>query len=74
MLMPGYEASKSDPAAEWDWKAEKSKMQLIGKRPDKAQIKAETEARKSTQDRFRMAEEAKARGASALEIRLIMEA
>jgi len=73
MLMPGYK-TVSDPAEEWDWKAEKAKMHLIGKRPEPAKIKADLEARRETQGRFRMAEEAKARGASAEEIRLIMEA
>lgn len=72
MFLPGYES----PAVsqEWDWRAEKAKMQLIGKRPERAKILADAAAQADTKNRFRMAQEAKARGATAQEIRLIMEA
>lgn len=75
MFMPGY-SSVSDPD-EYDWRTERTKMNLIGKRdPQKRREDALAEAaiQASTKDRFRQAEEAKQRGASREEIRLIMEA
>ena len=72
MFMPGYRR----PAAvqEYDWRTQKARMKLIGKRPDAAKRQADDAARADTQTRFRMAEEAQARGASKEEIRLILEA
>ena len=71
MFMPGYRA----PAApEYDWRAQKQMLQLVGKRPDPVQIQEDREAQQSTLDRFRQADEARQRGASREEIRLIMEA
>ena len=69
MFMPGYQAPES-----YDWRAEKHKLSLVGKRPDAAEIKAQQQQHKATLDRFRQAAEATARGASKEEIRLIMEA
>jgi hypothetical protein len=73
MLMPGYQAESTHDTP-WDWKAEKAKMQLINKRLDPVKRRTDAEARKSTHDRFRMAEAAKQRGATSEEIRLILEA
>jgi hypothetical protein len=73
MLMPGYKVT-SEPTQDWDWRTQKERMKLIGKRPEPAKIKADLEARRETQTRFQMAEAAKERGATAEEIRLIMEA
>ena len=70
MFLSGYQA----PKREFDWQTQKELMKRVGKRPDKTQRKAEAEALASTRDRFRQADEAKKRGASREEIRLIMEA
>ena len=72
MFMPGYKRPAA--TAEYDWRTQKARMHLIGKRPDPEKRKAEFVARTDTANRFRMAEEAKARGASKQEIRLILEA
>lgn len=72
MLLPGYRVSLIQ--RDWDWRAEKAKMKLIGKRPEPAKLRADAEASRDTKNRFRMAEEAKGRGATAEEIRLILEA
>ena len=71
MFLPGYKPPA--PKREFDWKTQKELMKRVGKRPDKPQRKAEAEALASTRDRFRQADEAKKRGASREEIRLIME-
>jgi hypothetical protein len=74
MLMPDYEAEAPDPAAGWNWQAEKANMRLINVRPDPVKRKAEMAAVADTRNRFQMAKEAKARGATPQEIRLILEA
>ena len=73
MLMPGYRAP--EPALEaWDWQAQKELMNSVGKPPDPTKVREELAARRSTQDRFQMARDAKARKATTEEIRLILEA
>jgi hypothetical protein len=73
MFMPGH---KSAPAVadDYDWRTEKAKLNLIGKARTLSERQADAAAQADTRDRFRMAQEAKARGASQQEIRLILEA
>ena len=72
MLMPGYTfESKSE---EYDWRTQKTLMNLVGKRADPEKVRADLAARRDTQSRFAMAEAAKRRKATPEEIRLILEA
>lgn len=73
MLTPGFRPPVSS-LEEYDWRTEKTKMGLIGKRPDPVKLKAQAVARADTHDRFRQAAEAVKRGATREEIRLLMEA
>jgi hypothetical protein len=72
MFMPGWQPPQS--RREYDWQTQKALMNRIGKRSDRKKRAAEAEAQASTKDRFRQVEEARKRGASREEIRLIMEA
>jgi hypothetical protein len=71
MFMPGYQGPGP---GDWDWRTQKQLMNLVGKKPDPVQRRADLEAQTDTRNRFEMAAEAKKRGATALEIRLILEA
>ena len=72
MLMPGY-TFESKPE-EYDWRTQKTLMNLVGKRADPEKVRADLAARRDTQSRFAMAEAAKRRKATPEEIRLILEA
>ena len=74
MLTPGYKPSVE--VGEYDWKTQKRlSLHLVEKPEPKPEERAAAiEAARSNDDRFRQAQEATRRGASAEEIRLIMEA
>ena len=73
MLIPGY---KPQAETDYDWQAQKRLSLHLVKKPDATpEVQAAAvEAARSNEDRFRQAAEATRRGASAEEIRLIMEA
>ena len=53
MLMPGY-TFESKPE-EYDWRTQKTLMNLVGKRADPEKVRADLAARRDTQSRFAMA-------------------
>ena len=73
MLTPGY---KPQTDADYDWRAQKRLSLHLVEKPESTyeDLVAAREAAQSNEDRFRQAAEATRRGASAEEIRLIMEA
>jgi len=73
MFLPGYKEAAADPG-NYDWRKQKELLNVLAKPRGARRDPAEAEAQQDTRNRFRMAQEAKARGASREEIRLIMEA
>lgn len=71
MFLPGY---RTPAPGEYDWRLQKQLMNLVGQQRDPAERKADMQAQQDTRNRFEMAAQAKKRGATPLEIRLILEA